>query len=170
MRRTTSARLAAQLSVLLAGTALGVGPSFGQTVGKAAAVNPSSTGVPPGGGSRVLRLGSEVVYKERIQTSASGSLQVLFLDKTTLNIGPNSDLVIDEYVYDPNTGTGRMTASLAKGVVRFVGGQVSHTGGATVRTPAASIGIRGGSATIRHTPSETREQRGRSGRLPRGPG
>jgi hypothetical protein len=38
---------------------------------------------------------------------------------------------------------------MAKGVMRFVGGGVSHTSGANVRTPTASIGVRGGSAMFR---------------------
>jgi hypothetical protein len=41
-----------------------------------------------------------------------------------------------------------MALSLAKGALRFVGGQVSHTNGATVKTPAARLGIRGGVATV----------------------
>jgi hypothetical protein len=99
---------------------------------------------------RVLRLGSEVVYRERIQTTAAGSLQVLLVDKTTLNVGPSSELVIDEYVYDPRTGTGRAVITLGKGIMRFVGGQISHSGNATVRTPAGVVGIRGGTMTIMH--------------------
>lgn len=117
---------------------LAAGPAIGQTVGKTAAVNPSATG-----SGRVLTLGAEVVHKERIQTSGSGSLQLLFLDRTTMNIGPNSDLMIDEYIFDPKTNTGKMSVSLGKGLMRFVGGQISHEGNATVNTPSAVIGIRG---------------------------
>src|ERR1019366_6512492 len=63
--------------------------------------------------------------------------------------GPNSILVIDNFVYDPATGTGQMVTSLTKGVLRFVG-QLSHQGAVTVNTPVATIGIRGGTATIAH--------------------
>src|SRR5271154_3913132 len=41
-----------------------------------------------------------------------------------------------------------MVASMAKGVMRFVGGQVSHTNGAELITPVATIGVRGGMMTI----------------------
>ena len=94
-----------------------------QQVGTAAAVNPRSVG-----GARVLELGSSIIHRERIETSASGSVQVMFVDKTTLNIGPNSNLLIDEFVYDPNAKKGSMAISLTKGAVRFVGGNASHTG------------------------------------------
>ncbi|MFS8038229.1 FecR domain-containing protein [Xanthobacter sp. AM11] len=128
------------------------GPALGQqAVGTAAAVNPRSTA----SGARVLELGARIIHRERIETSASGSVQVLFVDKTTLNIGPSSNLLIDEFVYDPNAKTGSMAVSLTKGAVRFVGGNASHTGGAQVKTPVATIGIRGGVAAILHRDGET---------------
>ncbi len=133
-----------------------VQPAAAQTVGTAAAVNPQSTAAAPRGSARVLRLGDDVVFRHRIVTSASGSLQVLFVDKTTLNVGPGSDLTVDEFVYDPAGQRGRMAATLSRGVLRFVGGNTSHTGGASLRTPVAVIGIRGGVATVRHDRAGTR--------------
>jgi FecR protein len=144
------------LAVLLASTALSTVPAIAQDVGTAAAVNPLSQSMPPGGETRVLRIGAWVVRNERIQTTASGTVQLLFVDKTTLNIGPNSNLVIDSFVYDPATGTGQMVTSLAKGALRLVGGQLSHLGAVKVKTPVATIGIRGGIATIAHGPNGTR--------------
>ena len=41
-----------------------------------------------------------------------------------------------------------MLASLTKGTMRFVGGQISHCDGVTVNTPVATLGIRGGVATV----------------------
>jgi hypothetical protein len=120
------------------------------TVGTAAAVRPASTGTPPGGSARTLEIGTGIVSKERIQTTGTGSLQVMFNDRSTLTIGPNSNLVIDDFVYNPNAGGGRFAASLTKGALRFVGGQISHTAGATINTPVASLGIRGGAAFVTH--------------------
>ncbi len=125
-------------------------PAGAQQIGTAGAVNPASKGT-VGGATKVIELGAAVIHKERVETSDKGSVQLVFIDKTTMNIGPNSSLVIDEFVYDPSTGTGKMSASLGKGVLRVVGGNVTHTGGATVTTPVATIGIRGGVAVISHT-------------------
>lgn len=151
---STPARLLAQLLASAASLALiaATGPAFAQqAVGTAAAVNPRSTA----SGNRTLELGARIIHRERIETSTSGSVQVMFVDKTTLNIGPNSNLLIDEFVYDPNARTGSMAVSLTKGAVRFVGGNASHTGGAQVTTPVATIGIRGGVAAILHQGGET---------------
>lgn len=119
-----------------------------QNAGRVGAVNPDAKGTPPGGASRTLAIGGNVVYKEKIQTSAQGSTQIIFPDTSTLNVGRNSSITIDEYVYDPNAGTGKMVASVSKGVLRFVGGQISHTAGVTINTPTSTLGIRGGALTI----------------------
>lgn len=119
-----------------------------QNAGRVVAVNPEATGTPPGGGSHTLVVGNNLVHKEKVQTSAVGSTQILFPDSSTLNVGRNSSITIDEFVYDPNAGTGKMVASISKGVLRFVGGQISHTAGVTVQTPVSNLGVRGGSVTI----------------------
>lgn len=114
-----------------------------QQVGTAAAVNPAAQ-ARGSGGARTIVIGQSIAHRERIQTTSAGSVQLLFLDKTSMTIGPNSDLAIDEYVYDPNSNTGKLAATLTKGVMRFVGGQISHAGNAQVTTPNAVVGIRGG--------------------------
>lgn len=138
----------AQFLALFLSTAGMVSQSHAQNSGRVGAVNLDATGTPPGAGARTLTIGTNIIYKERIQTSAQGSTQILFPDTSTLNVGRNSNIVIDEYVYDPAAGTGKMVATLGKGVLRFVGGQISHTAGVTVNTPVATLGIRGGVATI----------------------
>ena len=139
--------LAASLGATLA---LSPGASA-DTVGTAGAVNTSTSGTPPGAPTRLIEIGTQVVANEKIQTTASGSVQVLFIDKTTLNVGPNSTLVIDRFVYNPATTRGELALSLGKGVVRVVGGIATHSEGATIRTPVAAIGLRGGIAIISHS-------------------
>ena len=118
-----------------------------QEVGTAAAVNPAAQ-ARGAGGSRTVVIGQSILHRERIQTTSAGSVQLLFVDKTSMTIGPNSDLAIDEYVFDPVANTGRLSATLAKGVMRFVGGQVSHSGSAQIKTPNGLVGIRGGVGII----------------------
>ena len=114
------------IALLLAGTALVSSPVFAQQAGTATAVNPESQSTPPGGTTTTLQVGARVVHKERIKTTPQGSVQLLFLDRSTLSIAPNSEIVIDEFVYNPGAGSGHMAVSLATGALRFVGGQLSH--------------------------------------------
>jgi len=127
-------------------------PAVAQQVGTATAVNPSSEGTPPGGSTTTLTIGARVLHKERIHTSPTGSLQLLFLDKSTLSIAPNTSLVIDEFVYDPASNSGHMLAKLTQGTLQYIGGQLSHQGAVTIGTPAATIGIRGAIGTVSYGP------------------
>lgn len=146
IRVVTHARCASLLAALT--IALAVHPAVAQNVGNVGAVNPTSVGTPPRAVARNLMIGATVVSNEHIQTTGEGTAQISFLDKTTLAIGRNSSVTIDKFVYDPQAGRGEMAASMAKGVMRFVGGQISHTSGAEITTPVATIGVRGGMMTI----------------------
>ena len=140
-------------SVLLRSLAAGVAAAAllsGQTpaiakVGVAAAVNTDAKGRAPGAAPRVISLGQTVIFNEEIVTDARGLVQILLLDGTTFTVGPNSQLTIDEFVYNPATGDAKVVASVAKGAFRFIGGQTSRRpDGATINTPVGTIGIRGG--------------------------
>ena len=144
MRRALiNLRIALAPAVLLAGCSV----VCAQEIGTAAAVNPAAQARGQSG-SRTIVIGQSIAHRERIQTTSAGSVQLLFVDKTSMTIGPNSDLAIDEYVFDPQANTGRLSATLAKGVMRFVGGQVSHNGSAEIKTPNGLVGIRGGVGII----------------------
>jgi len=147
-------RAATLLAALLASAALGSGAGA-QTVGTATAVNPTAQGV-QGGIVRTLRLGSPVIRNETIRTSAQGSTQILFLDKTTLTVGPSSSVTIDEYVFNPASGTGQASITLGKGIMRFVGGEISHKNRVRISTPVATVGVRGGTVTLSHGPGGSR--------------
>lgn len=123
-----------------------------QQIGTATAVNPSTDATPPGGSTTALTIGAHVLHKERIHTSATGSVQLLFLDKSTLSIAPNTSLVIDEFVYDPASKSGHMLTKLTQGTLEYIGGQLSHQGAVTITTPAATIGIRGGIGILSQGP------------------
>jgi len=130
------------------GALLAAASAFAQQVGTATAVNPLSESTPPGGTTAPLVVGAHIVHKEQVHTTPAGTVQLLFTDKSSMSIAPNTDIVIDEYVYDPNANNGHMLVSLTKGALRFVGGQLSHQGAATITTSAANIGIRGGTVTV----------------------
>lgn len=99
--------------------------------------------VSPDTASRVLFVGSDVFRDETIRTDASGQVHLMFLDQSSLTIGPNSELVIDHFIYDPETNRGDLSISAAKGILRFVGGALSKKGNVTVKTPLGNLGIRG---------------------------
>lgn len=146
MQKTASAPIAAlAIAAVLAGAAL---PAAARDAGVAAAVNADSLTLPPQEQERTLIVGHNVVFDERITTGPQGQAQLLMLDQSAVTVGSNSALVIDKFVYDPDTKSGEMALSLSRGLMRFVGGRLSKSGDATVRTPVATMGIRGGIALI----------------------
>lgn len=117
-------------------------------VGVTSVTDGEPLGQPPAASERILRVGIDVQASERVTTKADDRAHVVFLDGTSLTIGPNSVLVIDKYVYDPDRRTGDIALSTTRGVFRFVGGAISKNSEVTVKTPSATIGIRGGIAQI----------------------
>ena len=124
-------------------------PARAQVAGAVSAVNPAGT-AGFGGVQRTLHLGGAIVRNERVRTSAEGSLQITFLDKTTLSVGPGSELTIDEFVYDAGGNSAKMAVTLTRGLMRVVGGQATHTNNFNINTPVATVGVRGGVATVSH--------------------
>ncbi|MEX2454592.1 MAG: FecR domain-containing protein [Rhodospirillaceae bacterium] len=136
-------------SVSIAAFALGAPfGAFAQEIGSVAAVNRDIEGTPPGTPSRALLLGDRLISNERLVSSPNGSGQMLFLDQTSLTVSPNSDITLDKYVYDPDSETGEIGVTVARGVMRMIGGRITKSNDATVETPTATIGIRGGIALI----------------------
>jgi hypothetical protein len=113
-------------------------------IGVTSAVLPTARGTPPQQRTRVLEIGSNMFANERVQTAENGKVHLLFQDGSALSVGPNSDIVLDTFVYDPNTRTGELTMTATRGIFRFVGGRISKSSPVTLRTPSATIGIRGG--------------------------
>lgn len=99
-------------------------------------------------GDRVLYVGSDMYRGEKLLTGPEGTLHILFMDQSSITLGPNSELTIDEFVYDPNAKKGKIGISLSAGLARVVGGQISKTNETTVKTASGTIGIRGGISTV----------------------
>jgi hypothetical protein len=119
--------------------ALGASGALAQErVGVSSAVNPDVTGAAPGAAARQVVIGQDVVFNERFTTGALGQTQLLFLDESAMTIGPNSDLTIDQFVYDVKSGTGQLAMSASRGLLRFVGGKLSK------QEEGVSLAVRGG--------------------------
>ena len=92
-----------------------------------------------------LASGDPVFQGDTIETSGSGAVGLVFLDKTTLSLSEGGKMVLDELVYDPATGTGSMAVDMVEGAFSFVSGEIAKSGpdAMQVSTPVATIGIRG---------------------------
>jgi hypothetical protein len=139
-------------AVLLAAAAASAAPTVPAltTIGTAAAVRgrvaaaaPAAAGAEPVG--RIVTSGMPMYLNDHVRTGKEGRLQVLLADETVFTLGPDSDMVLDEFVYDPATNAGKMTANIARGTFRFVTGKLAHKDpqGMKVKLAVGTIGIRG---------------------------
>jgi len=75
----------------------------------------------------------------------NGRTAIEFVDETRVDVTENSKLVIDEFVYDPNTSTGSLALKASFGTVRYASGQIAKNSrqNIKIRTPTAVVGVRG---------------------------
>jgi len=86
----------------------------------------------------------------RMFAREDGHVLLRFLDETTLALGEGGGVTIDEFVFSPGAGGG-FSATMAKGVFRYLSGQIAARDPSQVqlRTPFATIGVRGTSLLTR---------------------
>jgi len=114
-------------------------------------VNAVSEGTTVG---RLVQSGKPLFLNDHVTTKNESHLQVMLLDESVFTLGPNSDMVLDEFVYDPATSAGKVTAKLTKGVFRFVTGKVARQAPTNMKitVPTGTIGIRGTKGAVEVKP------------------
>jgi len=95
--------------------------------------------------ARSLAAESALLFKDLLQTGAQARLAATLVDGTALTLGEDARLLIDELLYDPSGGQGKLLLNVVAGAFLFVGGKIEEAAGADVaiRTPVGTIGIRG---------------------------
>lgn len=94
---------------------------------------------------RRLDSGEAIFLEDVIAAGADSGLQIMLMDETVFTIGANSEIVIDTFVYDPETNIGKISAQIIKGAFRFTTGLVGQEDpdSVSIGTPLGTIGIRG---------------------------
>ena len=77
--------------------------------------------------------------------TARSRAELTFEDATKVKITEQSKLIIDDFVYDPKSGTGKLAMKVALGTARYASGQIAKNSPqqVAVKTPTASIAVRG---------------------------
>ena len=71
---------------------------------------------------RKIQLLDDIYHNEIIETGEESATEFVFLDETKLALGPNSKLVLDRFIYDPEPGKASFVMTATAGVFRFVSG------------------------------------------------
>jgi hypothetical protein len=89
-------------------------------------------------------LNTGVEMNDTIST-AKAKAELTFEDKTTVKLTEHSKMIIDDFVYDPKKGSGKLALNMALGTARYASGQIAKNNPqqVAIKTPTASIAVRG---------------------------
>ena len=87
--------------------------------------------------------GTEIKTNDKIETK-NGKVKIVFKDDTNVTVTESSSLIIDDFVYDPKSGAGKLGLKAAAGTVRYVSGSIAKDPkNVKINTPTAAIAVRG---------------------------
>jgi hypothetical protein len=110
-------------------------------IGTAASTRPTVEAI-SGGNTQTLSAGSEIYANQAVRTGNRGMADLVFVDKTNLNVGPRSEVRLDKFVYDPTGAGGSVVLQATRGTFRFVTGSQAHEA-YRVSTPHGTLGVHG---------------------------
>lgn len=87
--------------------------------------------------------GTEIKTNDKVETK-NGRVKIVFKDDTNVTVTESSSLIIDDFVYDPKSGSGKLGLKAAAGTVRYVSGSIAKDPkNVKINTPTAAIAVRG---------------------------
>jgi hypothetical protein len=107
-------------------------------IGRTTSVKPAAHGSLAG----TLSVGAGVHANETIGTDSAGVAALRFRDETGLDVGPNSSVRLDRFIYNPNRGAGEVILNATRGSFRFTTGN-QNSKAYKVKTPYGTLGVRG---------------------------
>lgn len=91
------------------------------------------------------QLGLAVQEGDVLRTGTDGRMGVVLRDYTRLSLGPDSEILIAQFLFAPAEGHLALVVKMARGIMAFVSGSIAKLSGDAVRieTPVAILGVRG---------------------------
>ena len=89
--------------------------------------------------------GVKLQVGDLLQTGAGASLGVILRDDSVLSLGPDSKLVLDQFLFSPKEGKLGLLVRIVRGTMAYLSGVIAKLSPGTVKfeTPVSTIGIRG---------------------------
>lgn len=88
---------------------------------------------------------TEIESNDTVSVGSETKITITFADSSTAKISANSKLIIDDFVYDPNKGSGKSAMRVGLGTIRMQSGNIAHNNSKNVniKTPTATVAVRG---------------------------
>lgn len=99
--------------------------------------------------------GNPIFFNKRVITEQDSHVQLLLVDGTVFTLGPNADMVIDDFVFDPSTSVRKASVRMIKGLFRWTGAKAGlyPPENSKVKLAVGTIGIRGTDFEVSYQPS-----------------
>jgi hypothetical protein len=91
--------------------------------------------------------GGRTYANEGVRALEASSASIRLDDGTVLDVGPNSEITLDSFIYDPERGEQRLSLRFLSGIVRFTTGSMEKQA-YEINTPVGSLTIRGTEFTL----------------------
>lgn len=101
-----------------------------------------------------MNQGEKLIYNQKVRTSRNSGATLEFKDKTRMTMGERAEMLLDDLVYNPGSKNLNGVVQLTRGVLRFASAKSTQVN-LRVRTPAATIGIRGTAFDVHANPRKT---------------
>ena len=101
-------------------------------------------------GDKILtEVDTPVEMRDLIQT-LKGRADIKFVDDTKVSVTEYSKLLIDEFVYNPEKKTGKLSLKAALGTIRYSSGKIAKNSrqNVKIKSPTASVSVRGTDFTM----------------------
>jgi hypothetical protein len=98
-----------------------------------------------GGQSIAAAPGVTLQKGDILTTGKNGRIGATFYDNSRFAAGPNSRIIINEFLFDETTHDGKFITQVDRGSLAIVSGQIAkkNKDAMRVRTPTALLGVRG---------------------------
>lgn len=92
-----------------------------------------------------LKVGMPVYADDRLITKADSSLGLILKDDTTLTLGPESEMQVREFIFEPKESRFSMVLKMLKGSFLYMSGVIGRLAPESIKleTPDSTIAVRG---------------------------
>jgi hypothetical protein len=99
-------------------------------------------------------VGQSVFESDSLRTGDDGRFGITLDDDSRVSLGPNSEVRLDTFRYEPAQGAVGLAMSFLRGIAVYVSGQIAKLAPDSIRleTPAAIVGVRGTTLAVHVVP------------------
>jgi hypothetical protein len=103
------------------------------------------------GKREAAKVGTEVFRHDVLQTGKDGSMGVTLKDETMISVGPNTEIHLDSFAFEPEEKKYSLVTRLSRGTLFYVSGLIAKLSPQSTKvvTPGGTVGVRGTRFVIR---------------------